>query len=162
MFVTEIIKDKEIRKFLLQNFPKPIVNFPQITKGISVSFYQNPSLTGNAFEIFLRILSVKTKAKFENEFENERKTALWNIKRTSESKSEPIIFKDHLRIWLNKDDYESKIGVIKKLLHKKPISFEEASKKFKYSIIGYINDDSTNFKIFERLIRFNSCFHFLD
>lgn len=118
MNVTDIIKHKEVREFLLDNFPKPIVDrketFPEI---VSIE-NKNPSLTGNAFEFFLRILSAKSKLDLENEFENERRTALWNIKRTFELKSEPIIFKDHLRIWLNKGDYESKIGIIKKFYTK--------------------------------------------
>lgn len=150
MNATELLKHKEVKKFLLEAFPKPILDRKEIFPEISTLENKNPSLTGNSFEFFLRILNTPTHLKIGNEFEEEINTALKNIKRIQKLTNTRIAFKDHIKIYLSDKEYEKKLAIIRRILINNHVSIKEVSKKFKYSIIENIENLEVSFKIIEK------------
>lgn len=112
MYVTELIKYKEFKSYLVERFPKPALSF---RTGLKLN-NENPSLTGHAFEILFSLACIK-KTSLNTHFSDDYLRAGKNI--ASLRKSEKIgiyIRKSNLLIGLTDKDYKSKVPLIKTIL----------------------------------------------
>lgn len=113
MYVTELIKYKAYREFLIKRFPIPEVNINAVSRAANM----NPSLTGNAFEIYFRLINTK-KNKLEQQFQFEYKQAEKNIS-SIYRKAGPgvtLLGKDCGYVELSEAAYQNKIPIVKKIL----------------------------------------------
>lgn len=113
MYVTELIKYKAYKDFLLKRFPIPEVNISAVGQAANM----NPSLTGNAFEILFRLINTKKnnlQQHFQLEFKQAEKSISSIYRRTSLNVT--LLGKDCLYIQLSKEEYQNKIPIIKKIL----------------------------------------------
>lgn len=98
MFVTTLIKDTKYRQFILQRFPKP--NGQKNHKSI-LSTYNNPSLLGNAIEVFIKLTLARkiNTINLNAEFELISSNIDWYLK-----KENLIYDSNEIRYFITKND----------------------------------------------------------
>ncbi|WP_132053143.1 hypothetical protein [Pseudocnuella soli] len=136
MHVSGLIESKEYRDFLSKRFPITLPAYTRVAKYTNV----NPSLTGNAFEILFELVN-HSKSNLKKQFEVQFKQAeeiIADIQKVR--KIETCLGKEYSFIKLSKEDYKSKVGIVKQVFSetcciskekKLPVKFLEISSSVK-------------------------------
>jgi hypothetical protein len=136
MNATKIIREKEVRDFLLCHFPKPkhtvAARFSIPNKNA------NSSLTGNAIELLLNIKRLKSKKSLFKELECERVNAKSNLKWLLRHEGNLLPYKKNVILCLNEMSYKRKLKEVKELAPNK-CTVEKHTYPFCYSSITVIS-----------------------
>jgi len=114
MYVTKLINEKKYRDFILDRFPKPKGTKDLIPKS---NLINNPSLIGNAFEIYFKMI-LKNNFNSKINFKEEIDSANFNLKWFDKSDSLFSDSKEGRHITINKFQYQTTVKLVKETFEK--------------------------------------------